>query len=202
MIVVIDYRAGNLYNVGHALRYLKADFVFSGDPAVVGRATKVILPGVGSAQQAMESLSEQGLVEVLRDLNVPFLGICLGQQLLFEMSDEERTPCLGIVPGTVSRFNSDRVKVPHIGWNQVALAEGAKEASKLLFKEVPDGKYFYFVHSYFAPVQDCTTLATTEHGTVFASAMAKDNYWGVQFHPERSGEAGLKLLGNFLRMDC
>ena len=201
MIVVIDYRAGNLYNVGHALRYLKTDFVFSGDPAVVSRATKVILPGVGSAQGAMESLCEQGLVEVLRDLSVPFLGICLGLQLLFEMSEEERTPCLGIVPGIVSRFDSGRVKVPHIGWNQVTLVEGANEASSLLFTEVPDGEYFYFVHSYFASVQEKTTLATTQHGTVFASALARDNYWGVQFHPERSGEAGLKLLENFLRMD-
>ena len=119
MTVVIDYKAGNLYNVGNALKYLGVDFVFSGDPEVVATASRVILPGVGSARQAMDSLSEQGLVPVLRNLRVPFLGICLGLQVLYDMSEEENTSCLELLPGTVRCFDRSSVKVPHIGWNQV-----------------------------------------------------------------------------------
>ena len=197
MIVVIDYRAGNLYNVGHALRYLKADFVFSGDPEVVMQAEKVILPGVGSARAAMESLTEQGLVEVLQRLEVPFLGICLGLQLLFEISEEDQTPCLGMLSGTVQKFNSSRVKVPHIGWNQVRKRSGNSSAMTL-FEGIPDDSFFYFVHSYFAPLVDQSALATTEYDEGFVSAVARENYCGVQFHPERSGQLGLQLLRNFV----
>ena len=197
MIVVIDYQAGNLYNVGHALRYLKADFVFSGDPEVVRQAEKVILPGQGSAPAAMESLAEQGLVEVLQRLEVPFLGICLGLQLLFEISEEDQTPCLGILSGTVQRFNSSRVKVPHIGWNQVRQQSGDPSAVAL-FQGVPDESFFYFVHSYFAPLVDQAALATTDYDEVFVSVVARENYCGVQFHPERSGQVGLQLLRNFV----
>lgn len=198
MIVVIDYQAGNLYNVGHALRYLKEDFVFSGDPEVVRRAEKVILPGQGSAPAAMESLAEQGLVEVLQGLEVPFLGICLGLQLLFEISEEDQTPCLGILPGTVQRFNNSRVKVPHIGWNQVRQQIGDSSAVAL-FQGVPDESFFYFVHSYFAPLADQVALATTDYDEVFVSVVARENYCGVQFHPERSGQVGLQLLKNFVK---
>ena len=137
MIAVVDYQAGNLYNVGHALRYLKEDFIFSGDPEVVEKADKVILPGVGSAQAAMDSLTEQGLVEVLQSLEVPFLGICLGLQLLFEISEEDQTPCLGIFPGRVKKFNKSRVKVPHIGWNQVRNQSGNLGAMTL-FNNIPN----------------------------------------------------------------
>ena len=196
MIVVIDYTAGNLYNVGHALKHLGADFIFSGDPAEVGRADKIILPGVGAARPAMESLAEQGLVEALQQVSVPFLGICLGLQLLFEISEEEDTPCLGLLPGRVSRFDSSQVKVPHIGWNRV---EGSQSASPL-FEGVAAESFFYFVHSYYAPLEQGVTLGTTEYGLSFSSVVARDNLWGVQFHPERSGEIGLKLLQNFLEL--
>ena len=193
MIVVIDYKAGNLYNVGNALRHLGGAFAFSADPAVVEKASKVILPGVGSARPAMESLEQLGLVPVLKQLSVPFLGICLGLQLLFERSDEEQTDCLGILPGTVKRFDSTRLKVPHIGWNQVCSQDGDS-----LFDGVPDQSSFYFVHSFYAPLIEGVTKGTTDYGECFSSAVAKGNYRGVQFHPERSGELGLRVLRNFL----
>ncbi len=193
MIVVIDYKAGNLYNVGNALCHLGAAFAFSADPAVVEKANKVILPGVGSARPAMESLQQLGLVSVLRQLSVPFLGICLGLQLLFERSDEEQTDCLGILPGAVKRFDSTRLKVPHIGWNQVCF-----QAGDSLFEGIPDKSSFYFVHSFYAPLIEGVTKGTTDYGEFFSSVVAKGNYRGVQFHPERSGELGLRVLRNFL----
>ena len=200
MIVVIDYTAGNLYNVGHALKHLGADFMFSGDPADVGRADKIILPGVGAAKPAMESLADQGLVEALRQVSVPFLGICLGLQLLFEVSEEEDTPCLGLLPGRVLRFDSSQVKVPHIGWNCVAGTNGSSQPASPLFDGVPAGSFFYFIHSYYAPVEEPVTLGTTEYGLSFSSVVVRDNLLGVQFHPERSGEIGLKLLENFVEL--
>ena len=200
MVVVVDYRAGNLYNVGHALKYLGVEFVFSDNAAVINSASQVILPGVGSAQAAMDSLSRKGLVEVLRKLRVPFLGICLGLQLLFETSEEEQTSCLGVFPGTVRKFDKNQVKVPHIGWNQISLVSPRRKAHDILFRNILEGEYFYFVHSYFAPLKSDVTLASTQNGAVFASAVAKGNYWGVQFHPERSGGVGLRLLENFLKL--
>lgn len=196
MIVVIDYRAGNLYNVANALKHLKAEFVFSGDPEVVSRADKVILPGVGSARAAMDSLTEQGLIEVLKQLKTPFLGICLGLQLLFERSEEDDTLCLGLIPGAVRRFDSLRFKVPQIGWNQVCYTGN----EPLLFKGIPNGSFFYFVHSYYAPCLEGVSLAQSEYADRFSSAVRKDNFWGVQFHPERSGELGLGLLKNFVEL--
>lgn len=200
MITIIDYRAGNLYNVAHALRYLGAEFVVSGDPDVVRRAGKVILPGVGSARAAMDSLAAQGLVEVLRELRAPFLGICLGLQLLFDASQEDETPCLGLLEGKVRRFDNRAVKVPQIGWNQVRYV-CREPRDSALFQGIPDGSFFYFVHSYHAPCLEDRTLAVTEYDTVFSSALRQENFWAVQFHPERSGEAGLQLLRNFLTLE-
>ena len=200
MIVVIDYKAGNLYNVGNALKYLKADFTVSGDPDVVSQAERVILPGVGSARAAMDSLAEQGLVEVLQGLRVPFLGICLGLQLLFEVSDEDNTPCLGLLPGTVRRFDNSQIKVPHIGWNQVSSLDVSSQPTPILLKGIPEESFFYFVHSYFAPLESPFTLGKTDYGSWFGSVAARENFYGVQFHPERSGEIGLKVLQNFLEV--
>lgn len=201
MVVVIDYKAGNLYNVGNALKYLGVEYTFSGDPSVVARAKRVILPGVGSARPAMESLREQDLVDVIRRIRVPFLGICLGLQLLFERSEEDDTTCLGVLPGTICRFDSSHVKVPHIGWNQVRRCSSIQGGR--LFQHIPDQSYFYFVHSYCAPIiEEGTTLGTTSYGDhIFASAVARDNFCAVQFHPERSGAAGLRLLKNFLEIE-
>ncbi|MEE8461494.1 MAG: imidazole glycerol phosphate synthase subunit HisH [Acidobacteriota bacterium] len=200
MIVVIDYKAGNLYNVGNALKYLKADFTVSGDPDVVSQAERVILPGVGSARAAMDSLAEQGLVEVLQGLRVPFLGICLGLQLLFEVSEEDNTPCLGLLPGAVRRFDSSQIKVPHIGWNQVSGMDVSSQPPSILLEGIPGESFFYFVHSYFAPLESPFTLGKTDYGSWFGSVAARENFYGVQFHPERSGEIGLKVLQNFLEV--
>ena len=200
MIVVIDYKAGNLYNVGNALKFLKVDFTVSGDPDVVSQADRVILPGVGSARAAMESLAEQGLVEVLQGLRVPFLGICLGLQLLFEVSEEDNTPGLGLLPGTVRRFDSSQIKVPHIGWNQVSGMDVSSQPPSILLEGIPGESFFYFVHSYFAPLESPFTLGKTDYGSWFGSVAARENFYGVQFHPERSGEIGLKVLQNFLEV--
>ena len=200
MIVVIDYKAGNLYNVGNALKFLKADFTVSGDPDVVSQAERVILPGVGSARAAMDSLAEQGLVEVLQGLRVPFLGICLGLQVLFEVSEEDNTPCLGLLPGTVRRFDSSQIKVPHIGWNQVSGMDVSSQPPSILLEGIPGESFFYFVHSYFAPLESPFTLGKTDYGSWFGSVVARENFYGVQFHPERSGEIGLKVLQNFLEV--
>ena len=200
MIVVIDYKAGNLYNVGNALKYLKADFTVSGDPDVVSQAERVILPGVGSARAAMDSLAEQGLVEVLQGLRVPFLGICLGLQLLFEVSEGDNTPCLSLLPGTVRRFDSSQIKVPNIGWNQVSGMDISSQPPSILLEGIPAESFFYFVHSYFVPVESPFTLGKTDYGDWFGSVVARENFYGVQFHPERSGEIGLKMLRNFLEV--
>ena len=203
MIVVVDYEAGNLYNVGNALAFLGVDFVFSGDPERVARASKVILPGVGSARAAMESLREQGLIPVIQELQVPFLGICLGLQLLFDRSEEENTPCLGVMEGRVRGFDDSRVKVPHIGWNQIRRSPSlsAQAGAGRLLDGIPDGSYFYFVHSYYAPSGSGETLAVTDYAGSFASVVSRENFWGVQFHPERSGEPGLRVLRNFVGVD-
>lgn len=198
MITVVDYDAGNLYNVANALRFLGAEFEVSGDPDLVRRADRVILPGVGSAHAAMKSLERQGLVDVIRRLDVPFLGICLGLQLLYEKSEEEASQCLGILPGTVEKFDSSFAKVPHIGWNRVDWTESGEKGK--LFEGISQSSFFYFVHSYYAPVTGDRTLATTEYKVTFTSVVRKANFIGCQFHPERSGEAGLRLLENFLRM--
>lgn len=201
MIAVIDYKAGNLYNVGLALKHLGVDHVFTSDPEVIHRADKVILPGVGSARAAMESLEEKGLCQVLKDLQVPFLGICLGLQLLFETSEEDDVQCLGVIPGKVKLFDSRDVKVPHMGWNQVEWdSQACAGLEESLLKGVPSSGFYYFVHSYFAPVSGSVTLASTEYSGVFSSAVRKGNYFGFQFHPERSGETGLKLLNNFVNL--
>lgn len=197
-LVVVDYDAGNLYNVGNALKFLGADYVMSGDPDLVARADRVILPGVGSARAAMTSLARQGLSDLIPRLTVPFLGICLGMQLLFEVSEEDRCPCLGLLQGTVRRFARERVKVPHIGWNQVEWGAAGPQRLSELTQGLESSGYFYFVHSYFAPVHPDATMAVTEYDGLFSSAVRKGNFLGLQFHPERSGGPGLQLLRNFL----
>lgn len=203
MIAVIDYEAGNLFNIGNALTQLGARYSFSSDPDEIRRAGRVILPGVGSAPAAMDSLRNRGLIEAIRQVRAPFLGICLGLQLLFERSEEEDCPCLGLVPGTVRRFSRERGKVPHVGWNQVRRADDGSPQSRKgarIFEGIPNLQHFYFVHSYHAPLTP-ETIATTEYQRPFASAVRSRNFIGVQFHAERSGQAGLRLLRNFLESD-
>jgi len=194
MIGIIDYGAGNVRSVGNALERLQTPYFVSRNVSDLSKAQKLILPGVGEAQSAMKSLGQSGLVEWLKIVKVPFLGICIGMQILFDHSDERETPCLGVVTGRVQRFDAGRVKIPHMGWNRAAIRQ-----TNPLFYNITDGEYFYFVHSFRAPVVE-TTLAVTEYGGDFSAAVRKDNYFGVQFHAEKSGNAGLQVLRNFIEL--
>lgn len=194
MIGIIDYGAGNIRSVGNALDRLEAQYFVSNDINELRRAEKLILPGVGEARSAMESLDRVGLINWLRTIEIPFLGICIGMQILFEHSSERETTCLGVVPGTVSKFDAAVCKVPHIGWNQIRITRNDP-----LFQGIRDGEFVYFVHSYRAPVIE-TAVALTEYGGTFSAAIRKDNYCGVQFHIEKSGKAGLQILKNFIEL--
>ena len=190
-IGIIDYGAGNLRSVANALARIGVDRFISSDQKELETATKLILPGVGEARSAVAGLAERNLLEWLRHVPVPFLGICLGMQMLFERSTERDTTCLGIVQGVIRRFDAGHdLKVPHMGWNQV------QPGTHPLFNGIPSGEHFYFVHSYFAPVTS-ETVGRCSYGVPFAAAVAIRNYCGVQFHPEKSGRAGLRILRNF-----
>lgn len=190
LVGLIRYGSGNLRSVENALRRLDVPSLVSDDPNVLGRADKLIFPGVGEARSAMERLSDAGLLTWLRTTDRPFLGICLGMQLLFDRSTERETDCLGVIPGTIMLFSSG--KVPHMGWNAVESV-----GDDPLWTGIPSNAYFYFVHSYFAPLGDFT-IGRTEYETTFSSAVRRGSRWGVQFHPERSGDEGLRLLRNFV----
>ncbi|HEY4612417.1 MAG TPA: imidazole glycerol phosphate synthase subunit HisH [Bacteroidota bacterium] len=194
MIGIIDYGAGNIRSVSNALKRLNVEHCVSSNIDKLGRAAKLILPGVGEARMAMDSLDRAGLIRWLRGVHVPFLGICLGMQLLFEESAERQTECLGILRGKVVPFDSRTLKVPHMGWNRVRSLN-----NNPLFAGMAEHEYFYFVHSFYAPAVP-ETVGTTEYGTAFSSAVQKGNYYGVQFHPEKSGSAGLQLLNNFVSL--
>ena len=194
MIGIIDYGAGNIRSVGNALDRLGQQYFVSKDIADLQRAKKLILPGVGEARSAMKSLGQIGLLPWLTTVNVPFLGICIGMQILFEHSDERDTECLGVVPGSVSRFDEVTLKVPHIGWNRVSVT-----ATNPLFHMIRDNEYFYFVHSYRAPVGP-NTIGMTQYGEAFSAAVQKQNFYGVQFHTEKSGAAGIQVMKNFLEL--
>ena len=194
MIGIIDYGAGNIRSVANALDRLGQPFFVSKDITELQRARKLILPGVGEARSAMESLGQIGLLRWLTTVNVPFLGICIGMQILFEHSDERDTACLGIVPGRVSRFDDTKLKVPHIGWNRVNVTMNSP-----LFNGIRDNEYFYFVHSFRAPVGP-NTIGLTQYGESFSAAVQKQNFYGVQFHAEKSGAAGIQVMKNFLEL--
>jgi glutamine amidotransferase len=194
VIGIVDYGAGNIRSLGNALERLAKRFFVSQDVQELQRADKLMLPGVGEARSAMESLRRAGLLEWLPTVGVPFLGICIGMQILFEHSDERDTACLGIVPGRVARFDGARVKVPHMGWNRVQ-----RKVRSPLFEGIRDGEFFYFVHSFAAPLV-ANTICSTEYGEEFSSAIQKNNFYGVQFHAEKSGSAGLQVLRNFIEL--
>ena len=199
MITIIDYNSGNLGSLTNTLDKLGAKYEVTSDPTKIMASNKVILPGVGRAAQAMKELRKRGLADVIRDLKVPFLGICIGLQVLAEFSEEDDTDCLSIIPGKVKKFPSTNgLKIPQIGWNQVNFAKDAK--ADPLFKNIPDGSYFYFVNSYFFDASEENIIATTPYGTNFSSIIKKDNFYATQFHPEKSGEIGLKLLNNYLNL--
>jgi glutamine amidotransferase len=196
MIGIIEYGAGNIRSISNALDRLGTQHFVSNNSNVLCNASKLIFPGVGEARNAMESLRQSGLTEWLKDVTLPFLGICLGMQLLFEHTSERATDCLSIIAGVSLRFDTEHapLKVPHMGWNQVH-----HTGSDGLFSGISQNEYFYFVHSYYAPVVPAT-IGTTEYGIPFTSAVRQNNYYGVQFHPEKSGKAGLLLLKNFCEL--
>jgi glutamine amidotransferase len=195
-IGVVDYGAGNLVSIARALEAVGAAVSLVGDAAALGSVDALVVPGVGAAGPAMFRLERRALVEPIRDwvrAGRPFLGICLGLQLLFEGSDEDRSTNLGLLSGRTVSLR-DAPTLPHIGWNQVE-----HRAAHPLLAEVPDGADLYFVHSYaVAPVDQAVVIAETTHGRPFASAIASGATLGVQFHPERSGVDGLRVLANFV----
>jgi imidazole glycerol-phosphate synthase subunit HisH len=193
MIAVVDYRAGNLTSVKKALDHLCADATVTRDPSVVDRADKVILPGVGhfSATASLEQTGLRAAILSKIEQGVPFLGICVGMQWMFESSSEAPgVPGLGLFSGACGRF-TESVKSPHVGWNSLT----CRESSRLL-RGIPSDSFVYFTHSYSAPVVRAT-VARCEYGGEFSAAIEQDNLFGVQFHPEKSGAIGLQLLKNF-----
>ncbi|HVA91906.1 MAG TPA: imidazole glycerol phosphate synthase subunit HisH [Chloroflexota bacterium] len=200
MLVIVDYDAGNLRSVTRAVEHAGGAPLITSDPDVVRQARAVILPGVGSAAQAMERLRQLGLDDALREVagqGVPILGVCLGLQVLLEHSEEggpTGTICLGLLPGTVRRF-APGPKVPHMGWNTVAVSPPAP-----LFEGIVNHSYFYFVHSYYGDPPPETVIGQTDYPTPFCSVMARDAIVATQFHPEKSGPDGLRFYANFLRL--
>jgi imidazole glycerol-phosphate synthase subunit HisH len=201
MIAIIDSGVANLTSVMAAMRRLEVDAFVTADAAEIRKASHVILPGVGAAPAAMKRLEAKKLVDVIRGLTQPVLGICLGMQLLFADTEEGRTngknfPCLNVIPGSVRRMVATADKpVPHMGWNQLDLLKPGHP----LLSGIESGTFVYFVHSYTAPVSGIT-LASTEYGGAFAAMTEYKNFYGCQFHPERSGAAGSRILRNFLEM--
>ena len=205
-IVVIDYESGNLRSVAKALETAGVSPVVTSDPAVIAKADALILPGVGSGPAAMAALEKRALVQPIREYAIsgkPFLGICLGLQLFLERTEEGDAPCLGLVPGRVKRLPAgsfdgmpEVMKIPHMGWNSVHL-----ESQHPVLDGLDQDSYFYFVHSYYAQPSDASAVAgSTDYGVTFCSILAKDNLVATQFHPEKSGAAGLRIYKNFVAM--
>ncbi len=189
---IIQYNAGNIQSVQFALQRLGVKPVLSHEPGVLKDMDRLIFPGVGEASSAMRYLEQTGLDELILNYNRPFLGICLGLQLMCDYSEENHTRGLGIFPITVRRF-PPRDKVPHMGWNTIFSLQSG------LFQGVSENAYVYFVHSYYASISPYT-IATTEYILPFSAALHRHNYWAVQFHPEKSGDVGEQILRNFLKI--
>ncbi len=189
-LVIIDYGAGNVRSVQFALERLGYQATCSNDMDEIRRADKVIFPGVGEASSAMQELQKFGLDELIPRLEQPVLGICLGMQLMCSYSAENHTKCLDIFPIDVVKFD-DRLKVPQIGWNRI------KDLKTELFDGLSEGDYVYYVHSYYVP-DNSFSIASTDYGLVYSGAMRKDNFYACQFHPEKSSDAGERILKNFI----
>ena len=195
MIAIIDSGGANIASVRFALERLGAESVLTKDVKIIQSADKVLLPGVGAAPIAMQSLTEYGLIDCIRGLTQPVMGICLGMQLLFAVSPEGNTPLLGIFDADCETFTPAQGRsVPHMGWNRLS-----KQQDHPLLAGVDEGAYVYFVHSYFAPVT-AQTIAATSYGDDFTAIVAENNFMGCQFHPEKSGPVGAQILRNFLEM--
>ena len=195
MIAIIDYNAGNIRSVENALSRLGCEYSLTADPALIRAADKVILPGVGNDAEAMRDLEGRGLVPVIRSLRQPVLGICVGMQVLCRDSEEGPCSCIGLFDAHVRRFSpAPDAKVPHMGWNAIANLDSK------LFAGLDGGEYVYFVHSYY-PTLGPDTIATCRHGSVlFSAALKYENFYGTQFHPEKSGAVGERILRNFVSL--
>lgn len=194
MIAIVDYKMGNLRSVENALKRLGAEFCVTSEEEVIRAADRVLLPGVGNAAEAMENLKKANLVEVIRSLRRPVLGICVGMQVMCRHSEEGDVECLNIFDARVRRFTpSAELKVPHMGWNRIGNLESK------LFRGLEGGSYVYFVHSYY-PELCPDTIATSQHGVMFSAALKYENFYGTQFHPEKSGDVGERIIANFLKL--
>lgn len=200
MIVIVDYGTGNLKSVANACKLLGKPAVITDSKTVIAKAKKIIFPGVGHFGAAVAELKKRDLPSVIKAKikeGVPFLGICLGMQILFEESQEARgLKGLGVIKGKVKKFKDKTLPIPHMGWNQIK-KQGSKDK---LFEGIKDGSFLYFVHSYYCEPADKSIIATTtDYGVEFASSISVDNIWAVQFHAEKSQKLGLKLFDNFLK---
>jgi glutamine amidotransferase len=198
-VVIVDYGAGNLHSVSRAVVNAGTRPLVTSNPNYLDDAEALIVPGVGAAADTMRNLRESGFVEPIREYIAsgrPFLGVCMGLQALFDVSEEGgEHQCLGVLPGRIVRF-PDGLKVPHIGWNQVRIVR-----QHPIFDGIADGAYFYFLNSYYPRPEDLSVvIGETEYGITFASAVARDSVVATQFHPEKSGEAGLRMYANFLKI--
>ena len=194
MIAIVDYDTGNLCSVCNALARIGVEYVVTDNSEIIKNADKVLLPGVGEASSAMEKLRERGLCDVIKRLTQPVLGICIVMQLMCRRSEEGNTDCLGIFDTEVKRFAADKkagVKVPHMGWNEI------RNLDTPLLSGLREGEFLYFVHS-FAPQLCGEAIAISENGVQFAAALNKGNFYGTQFHPEKSGSIGEQILRNFV----
>lgn len=192
-VAIVKYNAGNTVSVANALIRLGVDPTVTDSAAEISLADKVIFPGVGEASTAMQYLRERGLDTVIRSLEQPVLGICLGMQLMCSFSDENATECLGILPHRVRRFQSATLKIPHTGWNRIG------QLRSPLFDGIDDGSRVYFVHGYYVGL-GAETTAVTDYGGGFSAGLSRANFHAVQFHPERSGDVGELILKNFLKI--
>lgn len=194
MIAIIDYKTGNLRSVMNALTRLGVQYSLTSDPAEIRRADHVLLPGVGNAAEAMHNLHESGLIPVILELRKPVLGICVGMQVMCRHSAEGDVDCMGIFDSKVHKFQpTPELKVPHTGWNTIGNLESK------LFRGIESGSFVYYVHSYYAAL--CPdTIATTRQGILYSAALKYENFYGVQFHPEKSGAVGEHILKNFLEL--
>lgn len=191
-IVIIDYGAGNIQSIKFAIQRLGFEAVLSSDSNEIANADKVIFPGVGEASSAMTKLKESGLEQTITSLKQPVLGICLGMQLMCNSSEEGNTKGLGIFDVDVVKFD-ETLKVPQIGWNEITMLKSE------LLKSIPEKSYIYLVHSFYAPLSK-DTIAVSEYGLEYSAALKKDNFYGTQFHPEKSSAVGSKILQNFLEL--
>ena len=195
MTAIVDYGAGNTKSVTNLLDRLGQQYVLTADENEISQADRLILPGVGHAASAMDSLEKSGLIPTLKSYQKPFMGICLGMQLMYDFSEEGDVNCLSIIPGSVKKFESDgNHKVPHMGWNTIQT-----DPENPLFKDIPNNSYVYFVHSYYAGISE-KTIGSCDYIFPFSAAVQYRNYYAVQFHPEKSGDVGQKMMENFLKL--